>query len=44
MELEELKAVLAHEISHIANGDMITIALIQEVINTFVIVLARVIA
>jgi heat shock protein HtpX len=43
MELDEVEAVLAHEISHIANGDMVTMALIQGVINTFVIVLARVI-
>jgi heat shock protein HtpX len=43
MEPDELEAVLAHEISHIANGDMVTMALIQGVINTFVIVLARII-
>jgi heat shock protein HtpX len=39
----EIKAVLAHEISHVANGDMITLSLIQGVINTFVMFLARVI-
>jgi heat shock protein HtpX len=39
----EIKAVLAHEVSHIANGDMITMTLLQGVINTFVMFLARVI-
>lgn len=39
----EAEAVLAHEISHVANGDMITLALIQGVVNTFVIFLSRVI-
>jgi len=43
MKAEEVDAVLAHEVSHIANGDMVTLALIQGVINTFVIFLARVI-
>lgn len=43
MRKEELEAVLAHEISHIANGDMVTLTLIQGVLNTFVILLARVI-
>jgi heat shock protein HtpX len=43
MDKEEIRAVLAHEISHIANGDMITLALIQGVLNTFVIFLSRVI-
>jgi heat shock protein HtpX len=37
-EPEEAEAVLAHEVSHVANGDMITLALIQGVVNTFVIV------
>ena len=37
----EAEAVLAHEISHIANGDMVTLALIQGVVNTFVIFLSR---
>ncbi len=40
---EEVRAVLAHEISHVANGDMITLSLIQGVVNTFVMFLARVI-
>lgn len=39
----EIKAVMAHEISHVANGDMITLTLIQGVINTFVMFFARVI-
>jgi len=43
MDREEISAVLAHEVSHIANGDMITLALIQGVVNTFVIFLSRVI-
>lgn len=41
MSREEAEAVLAHEVSHVANGDMVTMALIQGVLNTFVIVLAR---
>jgi heat shock protein HtpX len=43
MTEEEAEAVLAHEVSHVANGDMITLALIQGVVNTFVIVLSRVV-
>lgn len=43
MTQDEVEAVLAHEVSHVANGDMVTMALIQEVVNTFVIVLSRVI-
>ena len=43
MTKDEVEAVLAHEVSHVANGDMITMSLIQGVINTFVIVLSRVI-
>lgn len=43
MTAEEAEAVLAHEVAHIANGDMVTLALIQGVVNTFVIFLARVI-
>ncbi|MDH5358491.1 MAG: protease HtpX [Gammaproteobacteria bacterium] len=43
MTQDEVEAVLAHEISHISNGDMVTMALIQGVVNTFVIVLSRVI-
>ena len=41
MGRNEAEAVLAHEVSHVANGDMVTMALIQGVLNTFVIVLAR---
>jgi len=41
MNRDEAEAVLGHEISHVANGDMVTMALIQGVLNTFVIVLAR---
>ena len=40
---DEVEAVLAHEVSHVANGDMVTLALIQGVINTFVVFLSRVI-
>jgi heat shock protein HtpX len=43
MSQQEAEAVLGHEVSHIANGDMVTLALIQGVVNTFVIFLARVI-
>ncbi|MDZ4729452.1 MAG: protease HtpX [Xanthomonadales bacterium] len=43
MKPEEVEAVLAHEISHVANGDMVTMGLIQGVVNTFVIFLSRVI-
>jgi len=43
MEPDEIEAVLGHEISHVANGDMVTLALIQGVVNTFVIFLSRVI-
>ena len=43
MKSDEVSAVLGHEVSHIANGDMVTLALIQGVVNTFVIFLARVI-
>ena len=43
MTQEEAEAVLGHEVSHVANGDMITLALIQGVVNTFVIFLSRVI-
>jgi heat shock protein HtpX len=42
MAREEAAAVLGHEISHVANGDMVTLALIQGVLNTFVIFLSRV--
>ena len=43
MDREQVDAVLGHEITHIANGDMVTMALLQGVLNTFVIFLARVI-
>ena len=43
MSREEAEAVLGHEVSHIANGDMVTLTLIQGVVNTFVFFLARVI-
>lgn len=43
MSREEAEAVLAHEVAHIANGDMVTLTLIQGVVNTFVFFLARVI-
>lgn len=43
MNREEVEAVLGHEVSHVANGDMVTMALIQGVVNTFVIFLARVV-
>jgi heat shock protein HtpX len=43
MNKEEIEAVLAHEISHVANGDMVTLTLIQGVVNTFVVFLSRVV-
>lgn len=43
MDQDEAEAVLGHEIAHVANGDMVTMALLQGVLNTFVIVLARVV-
>ena len=43
MTREEVEAVIGHEVSHIANGDMVTMALIQGVMNTFVVFLSRVI-
>jgi len=43
MNRDEAEAVLGHEITHVANGDMVTLALIQGVVNTFVIFLSRVI-
>lgn len=43
MRREEVEAVLGHEMSHVANGDMVTLALIQGVVNTFVLFLSRVI-
>lgn len=44
MRREEVRAVLAHEIGHVANGDMVTLALIQGVLNTFVMFFARIVA
>jgi len=43
MSKEEVEAVLGHEVAHIANGDMVTLTLIQGVVNTFVVFLARVV-
>jgi len=43
MNKEEVEAVIGHEISHVANGDMITLSLIQGVVNTFVIFLSRIV-
>ena len=43
MSREEVEAVIGHEIAHIANGDMVTLTLIQGVVNTFVVFLARVV-
>ena len=44
MSKEELRAVLGHEISHVANGDMVTLCLIQGVLNVFVILISRIVA
>ena len=43
MNQDEIEAVLAHEVSHVANGDMVTLSLIQGVVNTFVVFLSRVV-
>lgn len=43
MTREEIEAVLGHEIAHVANGDMVTLTLIQGVLNTFVVFLSRVV-
>ncbi len=43
MNTDEVEAVLAHEITHVSNGDMVTMGLIQGVVNTFVIFLSRVV-
>ena len=43
MNKEEVEAVLAHEVAHVANGDMVTLTLIQGVVNTFVVFFARII-
>lgn len=44
MRKDEVEAVLGHEVSHIANGDMVTLTLVQGVLNTFVLFIARIIA
>ncbi|MCG8709973.1 protease HtpX [Brenneria sp. 4F2] len=44
MSRDEAEAVIAHEISHVANGDMVTMTLIQGIVNTFVIFVSRIIA
>jgi heat shock protein HtpX len=44
MTKEEVEAVLGHEVAHVANGDMVTMALVQGVVNTFVVFLSRVVA
>jgi heat shock protein HtpX len=44
MNKDEAEAVLGHEISHVANGDMVTLTLIQGVLNTFVLFISRIIA
>jgi len=43
MNRDEVEAVLGHEIAHVANGDMVTLTLIQGVVNTFVVFMARVV-
>ncbi len=43
MRQDEVEAVLAHEVAHVANGDMVTLALVQGVLNTFVIFLSRIV-
>lgn len=43
MTQDEVEAVLAHEVSHVANGDMVTLALVQGVVNTFVVFLSRIV-
>ncbi len=43
MKRDEVEAVLAHEVSHVANGDMVTLTLVQGVLNTFVIFLSRIV-
>ena len=43
MSHEEVEAVLAHEVAHVANGDMVTLTLIQGVVNTFVVFFARIV-
>ena len=43
MRQDEVEAVLAHEVSHVANGDMVTLALVQGVVNTFVVFFSRIV-
>ncbi len=43
MNQDEVEAVLAHEVAHVANGDMVTMALLQGVVNTFVVFLSRIV-
>src|SRR6059058_2543128 len=43
MTRDEVEAVLGHEIGHVANGDMVTLTLIQGVVNTFVVFLSRIV-
>ena len=43
MGKDEIEAVIAHEVSHISNGDMVTMSLIQGIVNTFVIFFSRII-
>jgi heat shock protein HtpX len=43
MNREEIEAVLGHELSHVANGDMVTLTLVQGVVNTFVVFLSRIV-
>src|SRR5690606_27680000 len=43
LDRSEVEAVLGHEVSHVANGDMVTLALLQGVVNTFVVFLSRVV-
>ena len=43
MERDEIEAVLGHEVTHVANGDMVTLTLIQGVVNTFVFFLSRIV-
>lgn len=44
MSSDEVEAVLAHEVAHVANGDMVTMTLLQGVVNTFVILISRILA
>lgn len=44
MDRDEVEAVLGHEVSHVANGDMVTLSLIQGVLNTFVIILSQLVS